>query len=141
MPSNTTYDPTNVGDFERTKLNYAAVGISGTASAGTTTNIDHALTDDSLLTGAQVLTDNAAFGDSITFQVVDVNGVVFPAGTVLGQFVTNWKLRSDSQEQISLQVPYPAKVYAGLYLRLIYTSTGASNVAVAINYSLHKVLV
>ena len=39
-----------------------------------------------------------------------------------------------------MQVPYPAKVYAGLYLRLIYTSTGASNVAVAINYSLHKVL-
>ena len=96
MPSNTNYDPTNVGDFERTRLNYAAVGITGIATAGTTTNIDHALTDDMLITGAQVLTSIATFGDSITFQVVDVTGVVAPAGTVLGQFITNWKLRSDS---------------------------------------------
>lgn len=69
MPSNTTYNPPNVDAFVKTALNYDAIGITGTASAGSTTNIDHALTDDMLLTGAQVLTNTANFGDSLTFQV------------------------------------------------------------------------
>lgn len=141
MPSNTTYNPPNVDAFVKTALNYDAVGVSGTAAAGTSTNIDYAVTNDMLLTGAQVLTNTASFGDSITFQLVDINNVLgYGANLVLNQFVTNWQLRTDSQEQINLHVNYPAKIATGLYLRLIYNSTGSSNVAVAINYSLHKVL-
>lgn len=141
MPSGTQYNPINVDDFEKTKLNYDAVGVGGTATAGTTTNIDYAVTDDMLLTGAQVLTNTSVFGDSVSFQLVDVAGLFYPPGSVLNQFVTNWQTRSDSQEQINLQVNYPAKVNAGLYLRLVYVSTGTSSVAVAVNYSLHKILI
>jgi hypothetical protein len=141
MPSNTTYNPPNIDAFIKTALNYDAVGVTGTAAAGNTTNIDYALTNDTLITGAQVLTNTAAFGDSISFQVVDVNNILgYGANVVLNQFVTNWQLRADSQEQIDLKVNYPAKIITGLYLRLIYVSTGTSPVAVAINYSLHKVL-
>lgn len=141
MPSNTLYNPINIFDFNKRNLNFAAVGIAGTAVANTTTNIDYKLSDDVLITGAQVLTKENVFGDSISFQVVDVDGVLAPPGTVLNQFVNNWQLRSDSQEQINLSVNYPAKIYAGLYLRLVYHSTGGVDVPVAINYSLHKVLI
>lgn len=141
MPSNTTYNPGNINDFIKSTLNYSAVGISSLVSFSSVTNIDHRLADDVLLTGAQVLTNCATFGDTINFQVVDVDGIFAPAGTVLNQFVTNWQLKSDSQEQINLNINYPAKIYAGLYLRLVYTSIGSTDITVAINYSLHKVLI
>lgn len=141
MATNTQYDPPNINAFVKVALNYNAVGVTGVANSGTTTNVDYQLTDDTLLTGAQVLTSTSVFGDSITFQVVDVNNILgYGANVVLKQFITNWQLRSDSQEQIDLHVNYPAKLKAGLYLRLVYSSTGGSNVNVAINYALHKVL-
>lgn len=141
MASNTTYNPGNINDFIKNTLHYSAIGISGSAAAGINTNIDFKLNDDMLLTGAQVLTETSTFGDSLSFQIVDVDGIVSPAGTVLNQFVDNWQLMSDRQEQINLQVNYPAKIIAGLYLRLIYNSIGTNSINVAINYCLHKVLI
>jgi hypothetical protein len=140
MPSNTTYNPGNINDFVKIALNYAGTGVSSSAAPGTTTSIDHILTDDMLLTGAQVLANMPVFGDSMTFQVMDKTGVFYPAGTVLNTFISNWQCTSDFQEQIDANINYPAKIPAGLCLRLIYTSTGTASVAVSINYDLHKIL-
>lgn len=140
MPSFTTYKPIKVSDFEANKLNYDAKGVSTTVTGGTTHNLDLTLTDDCLITGAWMITSDGYLGDTASFQVIDTTGMTgYPAGTVLSQFITNWYLPTAADAQFELA--YPAKVYAGLTLRLVYNSTGTSNVFLAINYKLHKILI
>lgn len=139
MPSNTTYNPTNTGDLEKSKLNFDGQGVTQTITAGQTQNVDLTLTNDCLITGAWLIINNGNFGDSCNFQVVDTTGIYAPAGTVLSQFITNWYLPTTIDDQFD--IPYPAKIYSGLTIRLVYTSTGSTNVSVIINYKLHKVLV
>jgi len=140
MPSLTTYRPVKVADFEATKLNYDAYGTSMIVTAGSTQNLDHTLTDDCLITGAWLVTSDGYCGDTASFQVVDTSGAFTGVpGYVISQFVTHWYLPSTTDTQ--LELAYPAKIYAGLTLRLVYHSTGVSNPFIAINYKLHKVLV
>jgi hypothetical protein len=135
MPSNTTYDPNNTSYFDKTKLNKDAKGIAETVTAGQTKNIDFALTDDSLLAGGTVLlVKGAAQGDKIDFQVVH------PVAGVLLTFVKDWYVNPDSTKQDVPTAPYPAKLFAGLILRLVYYSVGETDVWVAINYNKEKVL-
>lgn len=130
-----------VTDFKSGNVNTDNQGLIGTATAGQTTNLDLKLVDDCFLTGGILRTNMANFGDYATFQVVDVDNILgYGAGTVLGQYCTNWYMRSDAQEQVNESTSYPAKIKAGLYLRLAYTSTGLSNVTVTVNYRLHKAL-
>lgn len=140
MPSGTTYRPIKTADFEATKLNFNAQGVATTITLGTTCNLDYTLTDDCLITGAWLLSSSGNLGDTANFQVVDTSGAFTGVpGTVLNQFITNWYCPATADVQFDMV--YAAKVYAGLTLRLVYTSTGTSNVWVAVNYKLHKVLV
>lgn len=140
MASGTTFNPNKTADFERTKLTFNAQGVSATATAGTTTNIDLTMTDDCLLTGAWLVTHNGAYGDNINFQIVDGAGAFTGIpGTVILQAITNWSTPPTTDVQVDMV--YPAKIYTGLTLRIVYTSTGESDAFVAINYKLHKVLV
>jgi len=136
VASNTTYDPQNISSFEKTKLFKDAKGIAATVPFGTSANIDLTLTDDILMAGGNIfLAKGAAAGDKITFQAVH------PQAGVVAQFVTDWFLDPDSTLQ---QVPtsnFPAKLAAGLKLRVVYVSVGSVDVWVAINYNLEKVLV
>lgn len=136
----TSYAPTNIDEFSSKALNFNGVGIEGVGQAGQTTNIDYQVTDDSFLTGAILLTKTSKFGDNFIFQVIDKDGILAPAGTVLKQFITDWSVSEDVQKQIDMQINYPAKIYAGLYLRFIYKSSGLIDVKIAINYTLHKIL-
>tara|TARA_R110000868_G_scaffold272607_1_gene531834 strand:- start:3111 stop:3533 length:423 start_codon:yes stop_codon:yes gene_type:complete len=140
MPSFTTYKPTSITQFEAAKLNFNAQGVSGSASAGSSTSFDLALTDDHLITGAWIITDGGTLGDTASFQIVDGTGAFSGVpGTVLNQFVSSWYMPTGANTQLDMQ--YPAKLYAGMVLRFVYTSTGGSPVFVAINYKLHKVLI
>ena len=140
MPSNTTYKPLCISDFEASKLNFNAQGVSVTATAGVVTNLDYTLLDDCLITGCWLLISGATIGDKIAFQVVDGSGAFSGTpGTVLNQFVSNWYLSTCVDTQFDMD--YPAKIYTGLTLRLVFTSTGSTNVSIAANYKLHKVLV
>ena len=152
------YKPQRVSDFEASKLNYVGTGVLGSAPFGATTNIDYTVTDDYLLTGVMLNCQNQAFGDQVSFQVLDLSGtakiyndaaqsfISVPAGTVLNTFVSAWRLTSDWQRQVDENLPYPAKIYGGLTLRLIYKSIAAAQtlnnpaVSVGVNYDLHKVL-
>jgi hypothetical protein len=133
MPANTTYSPGKLSDFEATKLNYNGQSASATVSAGQSANIDLTLADDHLLTGGWLLISGGNPGDTCTFQVVH------PVVGVVNQFITEWKMPASCFTPI--MVPYPAKIYAGLTLRLVYTSHGTQDLYVAINYDLHKVLI
>lgn len=138
---NSTLKLTQINQFASDNVHSNNQGLMATATAGAVTNIDLPLTDDHFITGGVMRTLNAAFGDVATFQVVDKDNVIgYGAGAVLGQYVTNWYMRSDSQEQINENIPYPAKIPAGLYLRIVYTSVGTTDVTVSIMYRLHKVL-
>lgn len=143
---NSTYDPTNVSDFEKTKIQANNMGSLGTIPAGTTASLDLDLTDDNLLTGLQILAKGSNFGDSLKLEVVDKagtlpNGMAFPPNTVLKVFGNNIYLGDDNQMKLDEKSDYPAKVFAGLTFRVIYTSTGSTDVQLIANYHLHLVLV
>lgn len=138
---NSTLKLTQVEQFTSNNVNSNSQGTLGTAIAGTTTNIDYKLLDDCFITGGMLRTIGQIFGDSVTFQVVDVDNILgYGAGLVLGQYITSWYLRSDAEEQVNESTTYPAKILTGLYLRVIYVSTGSTDVQVSVNYRLHKAL-
>jgi len=141
MPSYTTYNPAHVSEFEKTKIQFAAKGVTSTLTANTTSNIDFLADHDYLLTGMQVIIKDAAVGDRVSFQAIDTTGVLgVPPGTVLQEFATDWYVPSNSNDQFDMV--YPAKIFAGLTLRVVYTSTHLTQAPFfAINYKLHKVLV
>lgn len=137
----TEYKPLRNEDFNANSLTFNGKGNTGTAAHGTATNIDMALTEDTVLTGGTLILKNHCFGDTVDQQVVDKDGIVAPPGTVLRQFITSWNVADDVQIQGGIVAPgYPAKIISGLYLRLVYHSTCGTDVSVAINYLLHKVL-
>lgn len=135
MPSNTIYDPKNVNEFEKQKLNKDATSVSATVPAGTTVNIDYEFAHDSLVMTSVLLVDGAERGDSVHLQVVHpVAGVVF-------QPITNWLIDPTVVKQHTPIANFPAKLFTGLKLRLVYHSTGATDVWVGFNLDKDKVLV
>lgn len=136
MPTNTIYNPKNINEFEKEKLNKSAVGQTFTVTKGTTQNLDIAITDDSLVMDSCILVDGAAKGDNWTMQVVHpIAGVVF-------QGVTTWLVDWTKLQQPIPKANFPAKVFAGLTLRIVYQSVGTENdVWVGINLDKDKVLV
>ena len=127
--------------FASDNVNSNNHGIKGTAIAGQITNIELKMLDDNFITGGTLSTLNSQFGDFINLQVVDIDNILgLGANTILGQYCTSWYLRDDSQEQFNESTNYPAKILAGLYLRLVYHSFGSSDITVIINYRLHKAL-
>jgi hypothetical protein len=135
-----TYNPIHMDDFDKSKLAFDGQGVSTTVTAGTTSNLDYVLTDDCLITGVELIVNNGNYGDTLSLQVVDTTGFTgYLAGTVLDQFGTNWNVSPISDTQFD--IVYPAKIIANLTLRVIYASTGSSNVFIGVNYKLHKCLV
>ena len=140
MPSGTTYKPVRVQDFESSKLLHNGMSAQGIVTAGTVANLDLALNDDHLLTGVWAVVGDGAYGDKVSIQVYDVTGAFTgTAGTVLNQFITDWFVPPTMMTQFD--IPYPAKILAGMGIRTVYTSTGTVNVFAAMNFKLHKVLV
>jgi hypothetical protein len=135
MATNTLYNPQNKNLFEKEKLNKAAQGYEFTVTAGTTQNLDIAISDDALVMDSCILIDGAVKGDKWTMQVIHpTNGVVF-------QGVTDWRVDFTTLNQPIPKANFPAKVYAGLTLRIVYTSVGQNNVWVCVNLDKDKVLV
>jgi hypothetical protein len=141
MPSGTVYAPIRVGDFEATKLQYNPMGVRGTISLNSTSNVDLYFTDDCMLTGMWVITSNTTLGDYIRIQVIDTDNIMgYGAGVMIKQFGGNVYLPPITDQQFD--IIYPAKVLAGMSLRIAYTSTSiVLTPDFIVNYKLHKVLV
>lgn len=139
MPTN--YAPIKVSDFSSKDLNLVLQGTMFTALPGQATTHDFLITQDSLIMGAFVIVLDAALGDKIKCEVVDVNNVLgYGPGVVLGQYAVDWYMNPRSAEQLNFSAPYPAKLVTGLYLRVVYASVGITSVPVIVNYNLHKIL-
>ena len=123
-----SYDPIKSSDFEKSKLEFNGQKVMGVVPGNDSFDIDYAVTDDVLLTGAKVVINGNCIGDTVKFQVVH------PTLGVLKTFI-DWYATDLEKEFI-----YPAKVVCGLTLRLKYTNTCATPVTVRTNLSLHKVL-
>ena len=136
MPVNTTYKPNHTLQFQADCLNFNGQSVFTTCVDSQTITADITMTDDHLLTGGNFLVKGGKFGDRVKLQVVH------PVAGVVNQFVTDFGVQSDSEFQFSLNLEYPAKIFAGLKLRVSYTSTsevGTRNIC--LNYMLHKILI
>ena len=66
---------------------------------------------------------------------MDIDGVMFPAGSVLKQYVYKRYVCNDHVHNIKAQAP--GQIPAGLYLRVVYHSMGTTNPMFMINYDLN----
>lgn len=106
--------------------------------SNSTKAIDFQIVEERWINGGQLIIDNIGSEDRASFQVVDKDylyaGILYPAnfngiewsvaqpnGVVLDEFIKEYYIPEDKKLEISLA--YPARVLAGLYIRLIYTST------------------
>ena len=118
--------------------NYYRARLKGmgniTVPKGTTVDLDYqmeqlsygnpAVNKISYFDGVQYYAKDAEIGDTVKFQMVDKDGLVYPAGTILDEFGTDWNISPDTLEDIRL---FKSKVYPGFYLRVKYTSVGTVN--------------
>ena len=116
------------------QMRFRGLGISGTATAGATTNIDHVLTEERYLSGGRVILEDHVLGDYASLQIVH------PTYGVVDTFAENWYF-SPSNDQGDIIRNYPAKLPAGLTIRIAYTSTGVTDVIVMVNLFLDKKVV
>lgn len=138
---NSTLAISSVSQF--TSLNVVFNGQSAQKEfqPGIISHLDYKVLNDCFITGAKFKAKNATFDDTASFQVIDIDGIVSPAGTVLNQFITGWSMVEDKQTQIDFSAPYPAKIIAGLYLRIVYKSAGHTPVFASADYYLHDALI
>lgn len=135
MPANTTYNPQSTDQFSKDFLNFDGKSASLVCNESDTQTVDLTMTDDCLLTGGALIVKNGHIDDRVSLQVIH------PTFGVVNQFVTEYGIKEDQQEQFNMVLNYPAKIFAGLKLRLVFKSS--SNVGerkAVINYHLHKVL-
>jgi len=137
-----TFCPQMWHDVESSKVGPNVFGITGTATNSTTTTIDTLISDDSLIRGIEFSCKDQAFNDTVTMQVVDIDNVYgHGAGYVLATPVTNYTICADRQKQGGYEAVIPKKIPGLTYLRIIYTSTGASDVTIGLNVLALTVLV
>lgn len=140
MASNTTYDPQNSSQYVKNKLQANHRGVQTTVTAGLSANIDMTMGDDCLLTGIQIRCKGQKFGDTIDGQIVVIGAGPEGSDLVLLTFASDWGICEDPEDQVNEDSIYPAKLSTGMTIRIIYNSTGESNVNVIVNYKLQKVL-
>ncbi len=131
----------SIFDMNADKVRFRGVGISFTATAGTATSYDYLISEGRIIDGTQIILKDHAFGDHVAFKIVDVDNMFgYGAGVVLETFGDTWYVASDKQDQGHIRMPYSAEIIAGLYIRVVYTSVGATNVGVKLNLFVHKYL-
>lgn len=136
---NSTLTLQRLSDMTQDNVEFDGQGVSQTLVAGQSAqNVDLVLADDCFVSGGQLIVKDATFGDTFDLQVVDVSGLIAPAGTVIKQFVTNYAVSDDSQVKFNKDLPNVKKIPAGLALRVSYNSTGSVAPQVGINWDLYK---
>lgn len=136
-----TYAPQTWHDVLAAMVIPHVMGIQASIPANTTQSIDTKITDDSLLRGVKLIAMNTTFGDTVSVKIVDVDGVYFPAGTVLSSPVLSFNISSDQQLQADYESVAPFKILGGLYIRITYVSTGGLLTSVKLGADLFLVTV
>jgi hypothetical protein len=115
---------------------FRGVSFVDTVDANSTKSIDFQVVAERYINGGKLIVKNIGEDDKITFQVVDKDNVLgFGANVVLDEFIKDFYL--PTSESLNVQLDYPARIFAGLYLRLIYTNTSPNEATVKCNLYLH----
>lgn len=131
---------------------FRGASFKDTVLANTTKSIDYQVTQERWINGGQLILSQIGSEDRASFQVVDKDylyaGILYPAdfngiawstaqpdGVVLDEFIKDYYIPTDMKLEIALA--YPARILAGLYIRLIYTSTSGSDCLIKCNLYLH----
>lgn len=115
---------------------FRGASFSGSVSANSSQDIDYKISAERYINGGRLLIDNIGNDDKMTFQVVDKDNVLgYGAGVVLDEFIKDYFIPTTGNLEVRLD--YPARIYAGLYLRLKYTSSHESGCSVKCNLYLH----
>ncbi len=133
-----TYLPARWTDVEASKIRPNVIGIQATITGNSVQTVDTLVLDDMLIRGVEFLSTNANFGDSLTIKIVDIDGVYAPANTIVSVPVSNYVVPINNYS--SYDSVAPMKMLGGLYLRIVYTSTGSTNVSLGINFLFVKLL-
>jgi hypothetical protein len=135
MAINTTFNPKTLSEFTKDHLEFSGQSLFLTCDASDTQSQDLSLTDDYLITGGALLVDGGTIDDEIFLQVVH------PVAGVIKEFISGFRIASDTVKQLTIQLEYPAKIPAGLMLRCKYVSGSAGSTRkIAVNFFLHRVL-
>lgn len=110
----------------------------GTATAwteclpNTTTNMDitPSATEDRFVDGGIIIHKDTNPGDHVSFKVVH------PTYGVVETYVPSWLLPPGVGSESILV--YPARIPAGIILRVVYTNTGSTSAYCGVNYRLHR---
>lgn len=115
---------------------FRGCSFTGEIPANSTGDIDFKLTAERFINGGRLIIDNLGIDDKMTFQVVDKDNVLgYGAGVVLDEFIKDYYIPQAATLEIKLD--YPARIVAGLYLRLKYTSTHENGCKIKCNLFLH----
>ena len=115
---------------------FRGASFIGEVAGNSTGDIDYKITAERFINGGRLIINNLGVEDKMTFQVVDKDNVMgFGAGVVLDEFIKDYYIPDNATLEIKLD--YPARIYAGLYLRLKYTSTHESGCKIKCNLFLH----
>lgn len=136
MATNTTFAPECKSQFVKSQLQFSGQAISFDCLTNAESNGDLVLTDDHLLTGGILLVKNGEFTDEVSLQIVH------PTYGVVNEFVTKYRIIEDETRQFMLDLDYPAKLSAGLTIRVHYKASNLSATTrkIALNIFLHKVM-
>jgi hypothetical protein len=115
---------------------YRGVGFNFDAAASSTTTFDFHSPEERAIDGSEIWLGTRVFGCTADFEVIDKDGVMSPAGSILGKFAYGWNIHPDTEN--SKRPGYPAKIYAGLYIRIKLYNPSASAVKVYGNLTLHE---
>lgn len=139
--NNSKYSPGSKSEYGAKDLNLDVKGAKYEVTANSTQDLDFLISDDCIMDGMIIDVIDHALGDKVTFQVIDKDNILgYGANVVLKQFGTDVYMAPGIVRQVNAESVYPAKVFAGLYLRIKYTSVGTSNPTVLVRYNLHKIL-
>jgi len=119
-------------------LKLSSFGFKFTATKAALTTHDHKLEQPVKLRGGIVETKEHEMGDTITLEIVDKDGIMSPAGTVLSDYFTNWNVPQSGREEI-LEISVGDTIPKDLYVRAKYNSVGSTNdVKVGVNFRGYK---
>lgn len=111
-------------------------GFSGTATAGQINNMDYTLPNDIYIDKVDIYLKNQDWADKMQFQVVH------PVYGVVNQFGENWYVNSSREKQEQIDPPQISNlVPAGMILRIVYDSKGATDVDFKCNFHFQEPIV
>ena len=125
----------HTSEFSNDNVCFHGVSSYGDAPSPLPVSVDCSPGFAACLTGAQFIVKNGKIGDKFSFQIVH------PVAGVLNEFITDWYVAGDAQQQSMLDFSCPINLSLGLIIRCVYKSTAEVGIRnILINWHTHEVL-